>query len=262
MFTGFQLKYPEYEVITPQTNQTFMVRSLNVMEEERMKSSFMSPSKITEHLNLILFESLVKKPKHINDISSFLKFLTTKDRDALLYGLYHISYEEIRNYDVTCTSCRKEYPITIKASDSFSMEQYPANDILKKTISVPLPVSKGVTAVIRQPTLADEQHMYKRQSVQPGAKLDVLTETLVILKFEQDIEKATEPKIYDDRGDIIDAYMTLPPRDRRHITETYINSFGKYQVALKMISHCIHCGNEDLMNIDLVENFFRMVHGL
>ena len=262
MFTGFKLKYPEYEVTTPQTKLTFTVRSLNVSEEERMKSSFMSPSKITEHLNLVLFESIVKKPKHITDIQSFLKYLTTKDRDALLYALYHISYEEIRNYDVTCTSCRKDYPITVKASDTFSMDIYPDDDILKKTITVNLPISKGVSAIIKQPTLADEEYMYKRQSVQPGAKLDVLTEALAITKFEQDVEAKTEPVVFEDRGDIIDAYMTLPPRDRRSISEAFLENFGKYQVNLKMISHCQFCGNEDTMNIDLVENFFRMVHGL
>jgi len=262
MFKGFNLKYPEYEVTTPQTLQVFTVRTLNVSEEERLKASFLSPKKITEHMNKVIFESLVKKPENITDYNSFMKYITTKDRDALMYGLYHISYEEIRNYDVTCTSCRKEYPITIKASDTFSADLYEKDDILRKTIKVDLPVSQGVTAFIKQPTLEDEFIMYSRQSVQPGAKLDVLIDTLAITKFEQDIENNKTPKVYDDRSDIVDAYMTLPPRDRRAIIDAYMENFGKYQVSLKMISHCQHCGNEDLMNIDLMENFFRMVHGL
>jgi len=262
MFKGFNAKYPEYEVTTPQTKQTFTLRSLNVAEEERMKGSFMSPQKITEHLNKIIYESLVKKPKEITDFDSFLKFVTTKDRDALLYGLYHISYEEIRNYDVTCTSCRKEYPITIKASDTFSASLYPEDDILRKTHEVPLPVTKGVTALIKQPTLKDELEMYQRQSIQPGAKIDVLTEALAVAQFHQDIEKQTEPDVYSERSDIVNAYMTLPPIDRRKINDKYKEEFGQYEIALNMMSHCKHCGNEDLMNIDLVENFFRMVYGL
>jgi len=262
MFKGFNAKYPEYEVTTPQTKLTYTIRSLNVSEEERMKGSFLSPQKITEHLNKILFESLVKKPKEITDYNSFLKNTTTKDRDALLYGLYHISYEEIRNYDVTCTSCRKEYPITINASDTFSMNIYPGDDILRKTHNVLLPVTEGVTAVIKQPSLEDELNMYMKQSIQPGAKLDVLTETLAVAQFQQDKEERTEPIIYDDRGDIVDAYLTLPPKDRRAISDKYKEEFGKYEVSLKMMSSCKFCGNEDLMNIDLVENFFRMVYGL
>ncbi len=262
MFKGFQLKYPEYEVTTPQTKQVFTLRTINVSEEERMKASFLSPQKITEHMNRVIFESLVKQPKSITDFQSFLKFTTTKDRDALLYGLYHISYEEIRNYDVTCTSCRKEYPITVKASDTFSAELYPTDDILRKTVKVVLPVSEGVSAVLKQPTLEDEQYMYTRQSVQPGAMLDILTDTLMINQFEQDIEAQVEPTIYKDRSDIVDAYMTLPPRDRRAIIDAYVENFGKYQVSLKMLASCQHCGNQDLMNIDLMENFFRVVHGL
>ena len=224
MFKGFNAKYPEYEVTTPQTKKLFTVRSLNVAEEERMKGSFVSPRQITEHLNKIIFESIVKKPKEITDFPSFLKGVTTKDRDALLYGLYHISYEEIRNYDVTCTSCRKEYPITINASDTFSAELYPEDDILRKTFEVPLPVTQGVTAIVKQPTLDDELQMYQRQSVQPGAKLDVLTETLAVSQFQQDITEKTEPLVYSDRVDIVDAYMTLPPKDRRAISDKYKES--------------------------------------
>ena len=48
MFRGFNLKYPEYEVITPQTKRSFTLRSLNVSEEENMKGSMMTPLKITE----------------------------------------------------------------------------------------------------------------------------------------------------------------------------------------------------------------------
>ena len=33
MFTTFHAKYPEYEVITPQTKLSFTVRSLTVSEE-------------------------------------------------------------------------------------------------------------------------------------------------------------------------------------------------------------------------------------
>jgi len=108
MFTGFNIKYPEYEVITPQTKLSYNVRSLTVQEEERLKGSLLSPMH-------------TKKPDHITDYESFLKNTTLKDRDALLYGLYHITYENIRNFDVSCTSCGKTYPITVKVSDTFNI---------------------------------------------------------------------------------------------------------------------------------------------
>ena len=111
-FKGFNLKYPEYEVITPHTHLSFSLRSLSVSEEERLKGSLLTPTKITEHLNKCLYESIVQKPESITDYKTFLKSLSLKDRDALLYGLYHITYEEIRNYDIRCTNCKKEYPVT------------------------------------------------------------------------------------------------------------------------------------------------------
>ena len=137
VFTGFEnLKYPEYEVITPQTNLSFNVKTLNVQEEERLKGSLVTPQKVTEHLNKCIYESIVEKPKSIEDFETFLRTCTLKDRDALLYGLYHITYEEIRNYDVVCSSCRKDYPVTISASDTFSFTPYPHKDILKKNVKL------------------------------------------------------------------------------------------------------------------------------
>jgi len=94
MFKGFNLQYPEYEVVTPHTHKSFTVRSLSVSEEEKLKGSLMTPSKITEHLNKCLFNSMVKKPEDVNDYSSFLKLTTIKDRDAILYGLYHINMKK------------------------------------------------------------------------------------------------------------------------------------------------------------------------
>ena len=261
MFKGFNLKYPEYEVITPQTKLSFTVRSLNVQEEERLKGSLLTPQKITEHLNKWLYESLVTKPEVIKDFKTFLENVTLKDRDALLYGLYHITYEEIRNYDIKCGNCRKDYPVTVKASSTFNANPYPEeDDIRKKKILINLPVSKGVKAYLKQPVLLDEVEAIKNLSAAPGLTIDNIVETLIIDRFEQDVEAAVEPVVWTDRNDIIDAYRSLPAKDKRSIYEKYNEEFGKYNIELKMKTFCIHCGNEETINIDLVENFFRMVY--
>lgn len=261
MFTGFNIKYPEYEVITPQTKLSYNVRSLTVQEEERLKGSLLSPMQINDHLNRCIFDTITKKPDHITDYESFLKNTTLKDRDALLYGLYHITYENIRNFDVSCTSCGKTYPITVKVSDTFNINVYPDDDILTKEVPVELPVSKGVYAVIRQPTLFDEADVLKRFSAVLAKKLDVLTESLVIKRF-QTTPDTGDSVVYSDREDIIDAYLSLPSRDKRAIFECYRDNFGQYGISLKMMSTCIHCGNSEEVDIDLVENFFRMVYSV
>ena len=259
MFRGFNLKYPEYEVITPQTKRSFL-RSLNVSEEENMKGSMMTPLKITEHLNSCIYEVLIKKPDDITDFKSFLTKTTIKDREALLYGLYHITYEEIRNYEIKCAACKKDYPVTAKASDMFGFNIYPSDDnILDIRIRVDLPISKGISVYIKQPSLEDEVSSLKNYATLGGTNMDIITQTLIIDRFEQSTD-SPDPIIYDQRGDIIDAYRSLPSKDRKEINAKYTENFGKYGIELKMRTFCPSCSNEEVINIDLVENFFRMVY--
>jgi len=261
MFRGFDIKYPEYEVITPQTNLSYTIRSLNVQEEERLKGSLLSVVKINEHLNKCIYDTLVTKPKNVTNYDTFLKTTTLKDRDALLYALYHITYEDIRNYDVLCTSCKREYSVTVKASSTFNINLYPNNDILTKEVQVELPVSKGVFAFIKQPTLFDETTVLNSFANVAGTNTDILTETLIISKFQQNPEEG-DTVVYSDRSDIIDAYLSLPSADKRTIYRAYKDEFGQYGITLKMLSTCSFCGSQEEVDIDLVENFFRMVYSI
>ena len=259
-FTGFHVEYPEYEVITPHTKQSFTLRSLNVSEEEHLKGSLVTPSKIADHLNSCIFQAVIKKPEGIQNLDSFLRGLTLKDRDALLYGLYHITYEEIRNYKVRCSSCSNEYEVTVQASSTFNFNPYPGDDILKERASFELPKTKGVIVSLKQPTLYDEMLGIKSLGHRPGVTLELITETLIIEKFEQDVPERKEPIVYKDRVDVIDAYMALPAKDKREIFKQYTEKFGKYGIDLKMQSNCSSCGHEDVHNIDLVESFFRSLY--
>jgi len=232
---------------------------LNVQEEERIKGSLVTPTKITEHLNRCIFDTLVEKPDKIKTFNDFLETVTTKDRDALLYGLYHITYDEIRNYDVKCGTCKKEYSVTIEASSTFNINVYPGDDILKKKARFELPITKGVFVSVKQPSLKDELHALKTFSNRAGVTVEVLTETLIIDCFEQDNAEANPPDLYDDRLDIIDAYLSLPARDKIMIFNKYMEEFGNYGIDLKMKSFCTNCGADEIIIIDLLEQFFRMV---
>jgi hypothetical protein len=263
MFKGFNVKYPEYEVVTPQTNLSYHLRSLSVQEEERLKASFLTPTKANEHLNKCIFDSMVVKPSEIKNYDEWLKKTTLKDRDALLYGLYHITYEDIRNYDVTCGTCQKSYAVTIKASETFDMNSYDGKTpITEKRVDSELPVSKSVFVTLKQPTLWDEVMALKTMG--PGGEnhLDILTETLIVEKFYQTPPEGGDSIVYSTREDVIDAYRSLPAKDKRHIYSEYRENFGKYGIELKMLTNCTHCGASDLLNIDLVGNFFRMVYSL
>jgi len=90
--------------------------------------------------------------------------------------------------------------------------------------------------------------------------LELITETLIIDAFEQDIEDRSEPTVYIDRVDVVDAYLSLPAKDKREIFKKYNEAFGKYGIELKMKNYCPSCGHEDIFDIDLVENFFRSLY--
>ena len=174
----------------------------------------------------------------------------------------NISYGDIRDYDLTCGSCRKEYPVTVKASDTFNFTPYPTKDVLSKEIKVKLPMTEGVTAVVKQPTLADEISATRELGSRPNATSDMITETLIIVKFEQNIDQKVEPVVYNERADILDAYLSLPAQDKRKIYEAYVDNFGKYGIELKMKSYCQHCGYEEVADIDLVSAFFRVLYSI
>ena len=257
MFTGFGTNLPEYEIITPHTKQSFTIRSMTVQEEEILKGSMQTPNKILPHLNQCIFDCLVKKPDKISSYEDFLTKLSIKDRDALLYGLYHSTYEEIRNYEVQCSQCGKKHPVTIEASETFDIKMYTGKDnILNKKVRVELPKTKGVTATLKQPSLKDEASILSAIS----QATDIETESLIIDSFEQDIPDQTKPVIFKDKNDIVEAYSTLTPLDKRAIRSKYKEEFGKYGIELKMQVDCPGCSNKEVVDIDLVENFFRSMY--
>lgn len=259
MFTGFKdLASPVYEIVTPQTHSKYTVRSLNVGEEEKLKGSLLSSGKIADHLNKCIFDSLVDKPESIINYQTFLQNTTIKDRDALLFGLYHITYEEIRNYIIKCPNCQKESKITVKATDMFNFKIYPSDNILSSELAVPLPSSQGVTAYVKQPTLMDEDYIYRNinTAIHP---INVALQTMIISRFEQNSVDTRDPLTWTERTDIIDAYSSLLPKDKKAIIDAYTDSFGQYAIELNMKYVCQFCGFSDVTEVDLVDNFFRMV---
>jgi hypothetical protein len=139
------------------------------------------------------------------------------------------------------------------------MNPYPDNaSILDATFDVTLPVLSNVFATIRQPTLKDEQEAMKLAGSN-SKLLDVLTETLIIKSIVENVDNG-DSKVYSSREDVIDAYRALPPNDKKYIFKQYGEKLGIYGIELKMRSSCAHCGEEDEVDLDLVDNFFRMVH--
>jgi len=259
---NYEIKYPEYSVVTPQTNQQYTIRSLKVKEEEALKSSLLTPNKITEHLNKVLFEALVKKPEAIKTYEDFIKQNTLRDRDALMYALYHVTYKDIHNYDVACSKCEHVNTVKIKFGDSFSMTLWDQPDsVLTKEVAVKLETASVITAIVRQPTLFDEEQMLKDLAFVKDEERQRQLELLAIKRFEFTIkENVKENDKILDRSNIRKIYDDLPATDRKLIDKAYIDNFSKYGVTLKTTVICESCRAENPTDIDLVRQFFRSMY--
>jgi hypothetical protein len=258
-FAGFQPKYPEYEILTPQTLIPCTIRSLSVEGEEGLKGSMITRRQTPELINKAIFDALVTHP--FKDYEHFLECVTMRDRDALLYGLYHVTYKDIHNYEMTCPKCSKGYSIKVELGNIFSMDAWPgeSNEVLGQRYQVTLESVDNTIAVVKQPTLADEKLMLSDMLFQSDKHIDLGVEMLIVDKFVHD-PKGRTPMIIENRTDIYKAYTKMLPIDRKSINNIYIEKFGKYGVDLKLTSRCTHCDHESESDLDLLTQFFRSLY--
>ena len=92
---------------------------------------------------------------------------------------------------------------------------YPSDDIFTKRVEVELPVTEGVKVTIKQPTLEDEEKAIRTLASSPGITIEIIFETLLIESITEDFNGHTQ--VFTDRIEIIDAYKSLPARDKRKI---------------------------------------------
>ena len=266
LLTNIPVKYPEYTVSTPQSVKQFTVRSLNVQDEEKLKGSYLSPNQFAQHINQIIFDCLVKRPDDFKTYDDFITKLSIKDRDALLYALYHVTYKDINNYEIRCAECENKYDVSLDISKAFSMVAWKADEnpvpLQDREFPVRLPISDTITAVLKQPTLKAEEVMMGDMLFQSKKNLDVGVELLVIDRFEIDKEGAVagQKNIIKERDNVFHLYNKLPSRDRKAINKEYAAKLGKYGVELKVETRCTKCGAESSTYIDLITQFFRSLY--
>jgi len=260
----FKIKYPEYTVVTPHTNKEYTIRSLKISEEEALRSSLLTPATLTQHLNKVIYDSLINKPEDIKTLDDFLKSSTMADRDALMYGLYHVTYKDVHNYDVNCAECDHVNSVKINFGDSFSMVAWnQETPILEKEIKAKLKMAEQLTIVIKQPTLLDEQNLMNDLKFSTEEEREKHLGLLPINRIEIDMgQQVSGPSVdsIKDRDNIKQIYNDIPAQDRSIIEKEYNDNFGKYGVTLKTIVVCEKCQHKNETELDLVRQFFRAVY--
>lgn len=126
-FRGFKYQTPTYTVITPHTGESYGVKSLTVGDIRSIKQSSLTPSKLTESLNDLIYTAIVSKPDRIKNMPDFLKNVTLKDRDALLYGVYHCTFGDETEFDVACEACGHKQKLKANISSMFKMNAFPGS---------------------------------------------------------------------------------------------------------------------------------------
>ena len=262
IFNGFEIKYPEYEVITPQTVEKFTVRCLRADEEEKLKGSLLTPASFISHLNKCIYEILVKKPKHIKNFEDFKNSVTILDRDALLYGLTHISYPEDQIFETECTNCSFAISMKVDLAKTFNISPYPKgnSEILKNEINVELDHAKNVTAIVKQPVLNDEERITSDPLYNSDENKSLGLECLIVKEFKMYDASSDKTTIIKDRDNIFKGYKSLTSHDKKKILDTYNENFGKYRMTLNVKVNCPRCKEVNEGEINLVQNLFRVLY--
>jgi len=247
-----EIKYPVYTVVTPQSRDTYLIRTMTVADSLKLKGSFVTPEGITKVVAEVLWDCIVEAPSHIKSYDDFITNLTSHDRQALLFGLYHITEGEIISYPIECSGCGKSYEMNFPTAGLAKIKAYEGDQpLLKKKVIVPLPISNA-NAIIKQNTVADEFKSIKLSTQLPNDK-DAIEELLYIDSFIFGDNKIT------DTIDKLDILKMLPKRDKRELVKAYNKEFGAYTIDLESEASCPFCGAKTTLSIDFMQLFFRLV---
>lgn len=140
IFKGFNINYPTYTVVCPQTGLTYDIRSLTVLEVDKLKSSLSIPAKATSIINSVLWEAIKSKPEFVQTFEDFKKCTTLRDREALLYGLQYTTFGPEKELNVTCPNCEKQQLVKVQLDKMFKMDAYPVSTAMKKSYKSALAV--------------------------------------------------------------------------------------------------------------------------
>lgn len=125
-FEGFKTySYPVYTVVCPQSGFTFEMRTMTVKEFTMLKSSLATSNRIAMIVNDSLWNTIVKKPEVIKTYDDFLQMTTLKDREALCYGSYIITFGEEKFYSPFCQYCEAQVNLKVNLTEGFSINNYP-----------------------------------------------------------------------------------------------------------------------------------------
>jgi len=275
VFSGFGIKLPEYEVITPQGNKKYTVRSMSIADEDNLKGSLITPSSFPKHLSEVLWGCLVKKPENIKTFDDFIENTTLKDRDALIYGLYATTYKNMHVYEVICEKCGHTNTVTIDIDKALkgtfwnpdevidSEKGTKRGDIISYRKVVDLKEFDGVHCVLKAPTIKDEIEYSEYDLFATDEDKGKRKNLSMVDRFYQDPTKdKPNGDEYKQKDNIRLAWNSIPPDDAKLINKVYADEFLKYNVrtVATVICQNSECKDKRDVELDFTSQFFRALY--
>lgn len=254
---GVTLTAPLYMVVTPHTNCEFHIKSMSLMHEEALKTSFVSRQMLTKMLSKSIFDNIVIKPDHIKNYQDFIENITLNDEVALLYGLYHTSYGELSNLNVSCPECKKSFETSIQTAGLMHFDPYPGEDYIYKRHTVEL--NSGFKAVLRPVTVKAEIEYLEEALIIDNEDVDDLSEYMLM------IDHFIHPSGKEIRG-TLDKFLILSAMGTgvgKKLKKENEEAFKGHGIEFHQEIQCNQtaCGKKFKVEVDLLDQFFRMVQG-
>ena len=257
--------FPKYEVITPHTKHSFLIRSMTVNQENVLKESSVSASRALSIVNQTLFDCIEDKEAPFNTLEGFEQNLTMVDRTALIYGLIIATYGETQKLSYTCPNCGNRIEVEVNIPENTTVSMYEGNEpIITRRDVIELPVSK-YKVVLGVPTLKDEKifSLSKGVSKEVMNKVDdyLIVKKLIVPGTETSATgtELTQEYSIDNIFDIYTTVCQLPARDRKAIYNTWSENFGDYGVKVNIPIVCTACRTENESRMNVVEELFRQL---
>ena len=260
MLPGFE--YPVYTCITPQTKWTFDVRCLTVSEQDRLLQSSTFGYSLINNINEVIWKTVVNKPDHIKTYEDFLKNVTVKDREALMYSILQASDADEQVFDITCPRCGNQESIQVRLSECFSATIWDGEpgEILNVKEKVSVEIGKyNVEFTLIVPTLYREKRIYMYLgNKQISPILLPLLYSIELVEFKNKDTNSLEMKA-ETLTDIESCIRGLPGKTVKRIRNKLIDTFGKYTMDLRYKYICSSCGFETMQDVDLLGALFRTI---
>ena len=107
--------------------------------------------------------------------------------------------------------------------------------------------------------MEQEERLIGSLSFNSKKQTELLSETMIIARFEEFSRDSKIPNVVSSREDILFGYQSLPPRDKIQLLEIFEKEISKYGITLKTGYECSKCGFENEVDLDIMLQFFRMV---